>query len=75
MIPKKLILHNAIGIRRGIGKDEIEIDFTQFSQGVVGIFGKTGSGKTTILENMTPYRKMATRAGSLYDHFYDIITG
>jgi len=71
MIPRKLILHNAIGIKKGIGKDEIEIDFTQFNQGVVGIFGKTGSGKTTILENMTPYRKMATRAGSLYDHFYD----
>jgi len=71
MIPKRLLLRNAIGIKRGIGKDEIEIDFTKFNSGIVGIFGVTGSGKTTLIENMTPYRKLATREGSLYTHFYD----
>jgi len=70
MIPKRLLLRNAIGIKKGIGKDEIEIDFTKFNDGIVGIFGATGSGKTTIIENLTPYRKLATKEGSLYSHFY-----
>lgn len=71
MIPKRLLLHNSIGVKKGIGKEKIEIDFTKFNNGIVGIFGATGSGKTTIIENMTPYRKLATREGSLYTHFYD----
>jgi len=70
MIPRKLILHNAIGIKKGIGKDEIEIDFTKFDKGIIGIFGATGSGKTTILDNLTPYRRLATREGSLYSQYY-----
>lgn len=69
MIPRKLILKNSIGIYDGIGKGEIEIDFTKFNRGIVGIFGHTGSGKSTIMENMTPFRKLITRQGSLHDHF------
>lgn len=71
MIPKRLKLVNSIGLLDGIGKREIEIDFTQFKRGVVGIFGRTGSGKSTIMENMTPFRKLMTRLGSLHDHFVD----
>jgi len=32
MILKRLKLYNSIGIKKGIGLDEIEIDFTQFQQ-------------------------------------------
>jgi exonuclease SbcC len=71
MIPKRLKLVNSIGLYEGVGKREIEIDFTQFNPGVVGIFGRTGSGKSTIMENMTPFRRLITRPGKLHDHFME----
>lgn len=71
MIPKRLKLVNSIGLYEGIGKREIEIDFTQFNRGVVGIFGHTGSGKSTVMENMTPFRRLITRPGKLHDHFME----
>jgi exonuclease SbcC len=71
MIPIRLKLVNSIGLYEGVGKREIEIDFTQFNRGVVGIFGRTGSGKSTIMENMTPFRRLITRPGKLPDHFME----
>lgn len=71
MIPIRLNLKNSIGVLKGIDKQEIDIDFTKFKHGLVGIFGRTGSCKSTILECMNPYRKMMTRDGMLYDHFFD----
>jgi exonuclease SbcC len=71
MIPRRLKLVNSIGLYDGVGKREIEIDFTQFNPGVVGIFGRTGSGKSTIMENMTPFRRLITRPGKLHDHFME----
>ncbi len=71
MIPRRLKLVNSIGLYEGVGKREIEIDFTQFNRGVVGIFGRTGSGKSTIMENMTPFRRLITRPGKLFEHFME----
>ncbi len=52
-----------------MGLDEVEIDFTIFSPGMVALVGSNGSGKTTILENLHPYRMLASRKGKLQDHF------
>lgn len=63
-------LRGAIGIKDGTGKDEINIDFTQYDDGILGLIGPNGAGKTTILENCHPYPQMLTRGGSLKDHFF-----
>ena len=70
MIPLKLYVKNAIGIKKGLGLDELTIDFTQYQHGIVGIVGDTGSGKTVIVEMCTPYTKLITRDGSIQSHFY-----
>lgn len=67
----KLKLRGAIGIRKGLGVEEVEIDFTQFQTGLIALTGRNGSGKTTIMENLHPYRQMVSRDGSLQSHFYE----
>ena len=66
----KLKLRGAIGIKKGLGIDEVEIDFTTFQPGLIALTGRNGSGKTTIMENLHPYRQMVSRDGSLQNHFY-----
>jgi len=66
----KLKLRGAIGIKKGLGVDEVEIDFTQFQPGLIALTGKNGSGKTTVMENLHPYRQMVSRDGSLQSHFF-----
>ena len=66
----KLKLRGAIGIRKGLGVDEIEIDFQNFEPGLIALTGRNGSGKTTIMENLHPYRQMVSRDGSLQSHFF-----
>lgn len=65
-----LKLRGAIGIQRGTSLDEIEIDFSQLSPGLVAITGRNGSGKTTLIENMHPYRCYVSRSGSLTSQFF-----
>jgi len=65
----KLHLRGAIGILKGIGREEIEIDFTQYNAGLIALTGKNGTGKTTIIENLHPYRRLVSRDGNLADHF------
>jgi len=62
-------LRGAIGIRRGIGVDEIAIDFGEYENGLVAVTGANGKGKTTLIENCHPYPQLLTRKGKLQDHF------
>lgn len=64
-----LKLRGATGIKRGIGKDEISIDFDSFSSGLIALTGENGKGKTTLIENCHPYPQLLTRKGKLQDHF------
>lgn len=65
-----LSLRGAIGIRDGQHKDDYEIDFEKYEDGVVCLCGQCGKGKSSILENCHPYPKMLSRKGTLQDHFY-----
>lgn len=65
-----LKLRGAIGIRKGLGQEEVSINFKDFSPGLVAISGRNGTGKTTIIENLHPYRCMVSRDGSLTTQFY-----
>ena len=66
----KLKLRGAIGIKKGLGLDEVEIDFTNFQPGLIALIGRNGSGKTTIMENLHPHRQMVSRDGSIQSHFF-----
>lgn len=64
---KRLKLYNSKGIWKGskFKLSEIEIDFTTFKPGIIGIYGASGSGKSTILYNLNPYRT------NFKEDFYD----
>lgn len=63
MRPLYLKLKGFKGVRSGSGKDELEVDFSACT-GLVAVAGPNGSGKTTVLDNLHPYRIMPYRAGS-----------
>ena len=62
MKPLKLKLKNFKGIKAGMGLDEVEIDLSGI-KGIAVFSAPNGSGKTTILDNLHPYRLMPYRAG------------
>lgn len=64
-----LSLRGAVGVKKGTGKDEIQINFKDYNDGLIVLLGNTGMGKTTIIENCHPYPCMLSRKGSLKDHF------
>lgn len=61
-------IRGAIGLKK-IG-DEIFIDFTKYQSGPIALIGPNESGKTTLLENLTPFRSLFSHKGSLTKHFY-----
>ena len=70
MKPIFLHLRGSLGVRDGLGLEEIDIDFRRFSAGLVCLVGPNGSGKTSILDNLHPYLCLASRDGHLASHFY-----
>ena len=66
---EKLRLKGFIGIQKGLGLNEISIDFSGIV-GLVAFAGQNGAGKSTILENMHPYNQLASRDGALYRHCF-----
>lgn len=65
MTPLSLALTGFKGIRDGLGRETIRIDFAALTQGaeLVAITGRNGRGKSTILDNMIPYPVMPSKAG------------
>lgn len=79
MKPLSIRLKNFIGIRNGLGLDEITIDLSSLS-GLVALVGGNGAGKTTLLDNLTPFRIMPskTKEGKYTPgafSYYDEVTG
>ena len=66
MKPLSLTLKGFRGIRDGLGRDVIELDFEQLAGDaqLIAMVGKNGRGKTTIMDNMTPFPIMPSRAGA-----------
>ena len=79
MQPLSLTLTGFCGIRDGLGRDAITLDFERLADGaeLIAIAGGNGRGKTTVMDNMHPYMTMPSRAAvagsggfSYYDHVY-----
>ncbi len=64
-----LKLRGFIGIKDRMGLDEIEIDFSTLS-GLTAFAGPNGMGKTTVLENLHPFRTLVSRSGALQHHVF-----
>jgi exonuclease SbcC len=64
MQPLSLTLKGFRGIRDGLGRDVLTIDFEHLADGaaLVAIAGANGRGKTTVMDNMHPYLTMPSRA-------------
>lgn len=61
MRPLSLTLKNFIGIRSGLNRDEVALDLSRYT-GLIALVAANGFGKTTILDNLHPYRLMPSRA-------------
>jgi exonuclease SbcC len=77
MQPLSLTLKGFRGIRDGLGRDVLTLDFERLADGaeLVAIAGANGRGKTTVMDNIHPYLTMPSRAAmagpggfSYYDH-------
>lgn len=55
------------GIKKGLGLDDLNLDLSGLS-GLIALSGKNGAGKSTILENLQPYRTLASRSKALPWH-------
>ncbi|WP_420475205.1 DNA repair protein [Noviherbaspirillum sp. ST9] len=79
MKPISLTLKGFRGIRDGLGRDALHLDFEQLAGDaqLIAFVGRNGRGKTTVMDNMTPYPLMPSRAGTeslggfaYYEHVY-----
>lgn len=79
MQPLSLTLKGFRGIRDGLGRDELTLDFERLTGDaqLIAIVGSNGRGKSTVMECMTPYLTMPSRAAaagpggfSFYDHVF-----
>lgn len=60
-------LRGFIGIKKGLGLDEISLDLSSL-YGLIALSGPNGRGKSTILENLQPFRSLASRKKALQHH-------
>lgn len=80
MKPIHLFLKQFKGLKAGAGLNEIRLDLSTLPNGLIAITGKNGMGKTTILDNLHPYRLMpyklreakewSPNSFSYYDHTF-----
>ena len=77
MKPLRLTLKGFTGIRDGLGREELTLDIESLAADaqLIALVGPNGGGKTTIIDNLHPYRLMPSRATSAsfagfsyYDH-------
>ena len=66
---EKLRARGWIGIKRGTGQDDFEVDFTG-REGLIAFEGTNGSGKTSVLDLLHPFDCLPSRDGSLKNHVF-----
>ena len=63
-------LKGFIGIKQGLGLDEVSVDLSGVN-GLIAFDGPNGKGKSTLLEaGLQPYRCLASRKGALQHHTF-----
>lgn len=70
MTPLSLRLTGFTGIADGLGINEINLNFEDQPFGLIAIVGPNGKGKTTIIDNMHPYRIMPSRTDKFSTHSF-----
>lgn len=67
MKPLKLKLEGFIGILKGLGKEVLELDLTNIptDKKLIALVGPNGRAKTTIIDNLQPYRVMPSKSTTL----------
>lgn len=53
----RLKLENFIGIMHGMNREELEIDFSKSNNKIIMLLGGNGSGKSTIMSQLHPYKE------------------
>ena len=69
MKPLFLRLKGWVGVKRGLGLDEIMLDLSGV-HGLIALAGENGRGKSSVLENLHPFRTLFSRSGALNRHCY-----
>ena len=78
-LPLQLTLKGFKGIRSGLGREVLNLDFEALcrEEKLIALSGANGRGKSTIIDNLHPYLVMPSHAGadglgafSYYDHVY-----
>lgn len=64
-----LRLRGFIGIQRGLGLNDLTLDFSNLS-GLIAFSGENGKSKTSVLDCLHPYRQLASRSGALQHHVF-----
>lgn len=65
MRPLSLTIEGFHGVRDGMNRDSVTLDFESLPVGLIAIKGPNGAGKSTIIDCMQPYRIMPSRAAKL----------
>jgi exonuclease SbcC len=64
-----LRLRGFIGIQRGLGLNDLTLDFSNLS-GLIAFSGENGKSKSTVMDCLHPYRQLASRSKSLQHHVF-----
>ncbi len=64
-----LRLRGFTGIKRGLNLEDLTLDFSNLS-GLIALSGENGSGKSTCIDCLHPYRQLASRNKSLQHHVF-----
>ena len=81
MVPISIRLRGFKGLAAGVGLPEIFLDLSVLPEGIIAIAGTNGMGKTTLLDNLHPYRLMPFKLRKSKDwspnafSFYDQVQG
>jgi len=70
MKPLYIKLRGFKGFSEGVGLEEVELDFRSLPDGLIGIIGENGMGKTTLIDNLHPYRIMPYKLRESKDWSY-----